>query len=184
MADRSTVRNTRQIKHTPSTVSAIQDKDFASGSRHSKTNLIEIVTFQLKALLAIHFQENPSDANYNIYKITHKIVCTSRFLSALVQEAQPKSIFKFFYVSILQLILQVILDNSRVKTLARYLRRRRRDLSPQQFLKSITILCKLFDTFMKLIESNLILKEVPTKFRFIINEGNLGYFVGGLGGYL
>ena len=38
---------------------------------------------------------------------------------------------------------------------------------------------------MKLIKSNLILKELPTKFRFVINVGNFGNFVGagGLGGY-
>ena len=56
------------------------------------------------------------------------------------------------------------------------------DLFPQQFLKSITILGKLFNTLMKLIKSDLVLKEVPTKFGFIINEGNFGDFVGGLGG--
>ena len=61
----------------------------------------------------------------------------------------------------------------------------RQDLLPQQFLKSIAILCKLFNTLMKLIKSNLILKEFPTKFRFVINVGNFGNFVGagGLGGY-
>jgi hypothetical protein len=36
---------------------------------------------------------------------------------------------------------------------------------------------------MKLIKSNLVLEEVPTEFGFVINEGNLGDFVGGLGGY-
>ena len=61
----------------------------------------------------------------------------------------------------------------------------RQDLLLQQFLKSIAILCKLFNTLMKLIKSNLILKELPTKFRFVINVGNFGNFVGagGLGGY-
>lgn len=68
-----------------------------------------------------------------------------------------------------------------MKTIARYLLR---ELSPQQFLESITILGKLFDALVKLIESNWVTEEVPTKFGFVIDEGNLGDFVGGLGGYL
>ena len=69
------------------------------------------------------------------------------------------------------------------KTIANHLDNLRRDLSPQQLLQSITILGKLFDTLMKLIKSNLVLEEIPTKFGFVINEGNLGDFVGGFGGY-
>jgi hypothetical protein len=51
-------------------------------------------------------------------------------------------------------------------------------------LESLTIFSKLFDTFMKLIESNLVLKEIPTKFGFVINEGGLRDWLGGSGSYL
>lgn len=51
-------------------------------------------------------------------------------------------------------------------------------------LESLTIFSKLFDTFVKLIESNLVLKEIPTKFGFVVNESGLRDWLGSSGDYL